>query len=597
MKEDGLIGNFVGKPNTGKSTYLSMLETIFKCVTVSPDALYANDYAAQDLYANIVTHGRDFAFLNETEGLNGQAVAKLKPLVTYTDKVSARFFKGNTFAAEYHGSVVLVSNHLNSFKLTGDLKKRIISVSLKHSKLVAENIEWMRSEEGCAAFLLACLLERGKMMREGYKTAEKLKAEVVFGAASGTEIPEDERAVLEEIAEYGCIKIKDAKELLGKKFNDVVSKHKLVMKRKYDARYLVPESDAVLLEIKRVFGIGTVNELTMTVVDLYEQESQFFKFDRMPYRNAFFIDKSLYSHPDLKNSDKAVHFTASGETRLSNALTFDKMVLDYDELPKGMVFHEIVNHLSAKLGNVWWAVWETQTSTFDFPRIRLCLLLGRELNAGFYKPLAERVSATLGFKHDPACSPVHKQMLAMPWKQFYFNEVPYYINTSMYVNGEQAVEDGQPTKNTDWVKINRHTMINMVTKEEKPLGSGGISYWESQNQYEAYLYSMRPVDAAEFDEIKLSIAMERDNPNNDDYYWWMRRYLIPLSCYIKHDKSITMEQGIQLIRLTAHNEQEELSNIRQLVIACNRNAGDIMADDVDHKKIYNFYVGKGRSTP
>lgn len=550
MKEDGLIGSFVAQPNMGKSLYSAMLALMYhKVVTAEHRSLSDKGYLFQDLMANIVTNGRDFTIFQETDGISSNAVAALKPLVTYTDFVTARFFGSKSMAASYHGSIVLTSNYVNKFKTTSDLQKRFVNIKFKFSPLVQANVDWLKTKKGAVSFLMACLKRRARMYRLGYRQALDLKKEVnvtVRDSVSGMDTLNEIRDI---IIESGFLTGRELTQLTdglrGAELASLIEQYGLRRARRSSGmvytptpnglmQSLITEAQKTLLVPTKMFAY-TINQSNRKTIVV----DQYFK--------DLLCDVEFDDPEIVKASDNMFYIVAetNGSLRASEARSFNKIIIDYDNT-NGKSFYDVVARLTEVLGHVWFAVWETPRSTPALPRVRVMIMLSDELPASSYRFVADKLDRILDLHRDPTCSVVQKQGLAVPWLNRYVNSVNRFWEVT--VDGEETV---------------------------RPKGTG------------------KPTAAPDYEMLKVAFRthVQKCAENIDDYYFWMRTYLIPLSRYVCFDKSITLEQGKELIAMTTDDIDSKLSNIDLLEQAVARGAGEEMFDAYNNSIMQYFADG------
>jgi hypothetical protein len=165
------------------------------------------------------------------------------------------------------------------------------------------------------------------------------------------------------------------------------------------------------------------------------------------------------------------------------------------------------------------------------------LVLDKEYPLGVWPFVIEEIDSLIGHKSDKSCTPYHKQGLILPWKNYMFASTskPYKISDKALIAGLTAVQSP--------------SSINDISPTPPPTN---------------------------FDSFKTSFIehVRRNADIIDDYEWWMRTYLMPLSRYVVYDKSLTQKQALELIGLTTDNLKESNNNKRMLRQAIQNESGE-----------------------
>ena len=543
MKEDGLIGSFVAKQNMGKSLYSNILRTVYpKVGDFTHKALTDKGYLYMDLMSGIATEGKDFAIFQETDGMSLAALSALKPLVTYSDRVSARRFGGSTYEATYHGSIILTSNHLNDAAITGDLAKRIVNVKFKYSKLVESHARWLMSKEGALSVLVACLYRRSRMMKDGYKTAFDLKRDVSVNLADTVADLDNVLLLREYILDKGFL---TGRELAGifnnpraGEITNITKNYGLERYRRSGGiAYRVDEKSDVFGTLVAAANVPTAEALTVTRYSLDQTVAVESVFDPKDV-NSILLENADYSAwrqdpQEFKKSMLYIVSASNDSTIKREAMHFNRVIVDYDNFEPNVTFESLRDQLEILFGEYWFALWETPRSEYGKLRVRLMVLLHEELERPCWPDIVKQLDELVGATSDPTNAPEHKQGLALPW-------LKYHMNSSDYL----------------W-----KPRVHHETVDTKPV----------KFQY-AGVKTAPPENWDEFVEDFIYTVEDYDD-KLDDYDFWMRTYLIPISRYIVYDKSITLEQGKRLIQLTTDSFGDKMKNVRLLIDAVKRGAG------------------------
>lgn len=548
MKEDGLIGSFVARENMGKSLYTSMLSKCYRKVgNFSYKPLSDKGYLYQDLMANIVVNAKDFAVFQETDGITSNDMTALKPLVTYTDKVPARFFSGKTFESAYHGSVVLTSNYVNKLEVTGDVAKRMMNIRLRYSSLVRENVRWLESEEGATSVLLACLLLRKDLMDGEYDTAEHLKRNVEVSISDSVEDTSRALMLKSFFDEKGYVTGKEFGQIFdnprGRAMDAIIRNYGLMRSRKGQGVVYrpCPDSDTFGDIVAKAMSGGELAPFALVKYSLTGTRNVFCTFDpSFPSDLVMELDGTSYAswQKDVelfKKAENLHHIVSETANELDKrkAETFNKMVVDYDDLPSDMTFEQLRDNLEATLGGVWFGLWESARSRFGALRVKLMVMLSKPLPVEAWGAAVTELDKIVGAAHDANCSPVHKQMLPLPWMKFFFN-----------------------AKNVGWL----------------PSVDGEACEETAERESDGNVQTPAPADFQAFKE-RFAEHVEAMSDQIDDYGFWMRTYLMPLARYVVYDKSLTFEEASELITMTTEDFAEQMSNVSLLKDAVRRRAG------------------------
>ena len=547
MQEDGLIGSFVAKENRGKSLYTELLSKCYRKVgNFQHKILSDKGYLFQDLMASIIRNGKDFAVFQETDGMSSTSMSALKPLVTYTDRIPARMFGSKTFEAPYHGSIILTSNYVNDLDYTSDIKKRLINIKFKYSTLVFEYAEWMKTVKGATSILVACLKKRAHLLTGGYKTGEQLKQEVDVTIADSVVDTSAALVLKSYFDEKGYLTGKELGAIFnnvrGKNIDSVIRNYGLMRVRKSNGMVYKPDTSTGVFAavLASTLADGTLIKFPLTKYSLTQTDNEFVTFDPMDV-NELILDldandyKLWVADKDwFKEHHHVKHIVSdmNNQTMRDVSIKYNKIIIDYDKFPAGTTFEQVRDSLTTVMGNTWFAIWETASSNYLNLRVRVMVLLSQPLLNETWDSAVAELDRIIGAVHDSSCRPYHKQALVIPWLKYHFN--PQSIGWTPELN-EELIEKknisrlgGIPTEKPENFQILRQVFIDHV----------------------------------EFMSEQI-----------DEYDFWMRTYLMPLSRYVVYDKSITKQQAEDLIELTGRNFGEKMNNRRLLKDAIRRRAG------------------------